>query len=271
MKFSVLMSIYYKEKPEYFDRAMKSICDEQTIKPNEIVLVEDGKLTEELYEIIEKWQQRLGEKLKIISLEQNLGLGDALNIGLQHCSYELVARMDTDDIAMPDRFKKQLKVFEKSDIDICSSWISEFDKNENKIISYRKLPEYHQDIFKFAKKRNPLNHPAVMFKKSAVESVGGYKRMMWFEDYYLWVRMLLNNVKFYNIQEPLVKMRAGYGQLKRRKGIKYAIAEYNFQKSIYNMRFLSFYEFIKNLITRIPLRLLPDIILEKIYKIIRNS
>ena len=271
MNFSVLMSIYYKEKSEYFDRAMKSIWNEQTTKPDEIVLVQDGKFTNELYEVIEKWQERLRDKFKIISLEQNLGLGDALNIGLQYCSYELVARMDTDDIAMSDRFEKQLKVFENSDTDICSSWVSEFDKDENKIISYRKLPEYHQDIFKFAKKRNPLNHPAVMFKKLAVESVGGYKRMMWFEDYYLWVRMLLNNAKFYNIQEPLVKMRAGYGQLKRRKGIKYAVAEYNFQKNIYKIGFLSFNEFLINLITRIPLRLLPDYFLEKIYKMIRNS
>lgn len=270
MKFSVLMSIYYKEKPEYFERCMQSIWDEQSVKPNEIVLVQDGKLTDELYEAIDKWQEKLGSVFKTISLEQNVGLGDALNIGLQNCSYELVARMDTDDIAMPDRFEKQLKVFENDDIDICSSWVSEFDSDENDIVSYRKLPEYHNEIVNFAKKRNPLNHPVIMYKKSAVENAGGYKKMIWFEDYYLWIRMILNGAKFYNIQEPLVNMRAGYGQLERRSGFKYAIEEYKFQKAIFNLGFISKREFLQNIIIRFLSRIIPKFIVKKIYKFLRK-
>ena len=119
--------------------------------------------------------------------------------------------MDTDDIAMPDRFEKQLKVFEDNDIDICSSWVSEFDSDENEIVSYRKLPEYHNEIASFARKRCPINHPSVMYKKFVLQKASGYKKMVWFEDYYIWTRMILNGAKFYNIQEPLVKMRAGYG------------------------------------------------------------
>jgi glycosyltransferase involved in cell wall biosynthesis len=264
------MSIYYKEKPEFFNRAMQSIWDEQTVKPNEIVLVQDGKLTDELYESINKWKKKLRNILKIIPLERNVGLGDALNIGLQNCSYEIVARMDTDDIAKNDRFEKQLKIFENSNIDICSSWVSEFDNDENEIVSYRKLPQNHEEIIKFAKKRNPINHPAVMYKKSAVQSAGGYKKMMWFEDYYLWMRMILNGAKFYNIQESLVKMRAGYGQLERRSGLKYAKEEFKFYKEIYNIGFLNKNEFFINIITRIPIRIMPKFIIKTIYLILRG-
>ncbi len=170
MKFSILMSVYYKETPEYFNRAMYSIWDEQTVKPTEIILVQDGLLTDELYSAIADWRKNIGEAFKTIPLEKNVGLGDALNIGLKACSFDLVARMDTDDICFPDRFEKQLNVFKNSDVDICSSWVSEFDVDETKIVSYRKLPEKHEDIVKFAKKRSPVNHPAVMYKKLIVQS-----------------------------------------------------------------------------------------------------
>ncbi len=269
--FSVLMSIYYKEKPEYFERAMISIWDEQSIKPSEIVLVEDGPLTRELYDVVKKWKNKLGEKLKIVSLEQNIGLGGALNEGLKYCSCELVARMDTDDISIPDRFKKQLKVFENMNVDVCGGWISEFDKDENKIISYRKVPEFQNEIIKFAKKRNPLNHVSVMFKRSSVEKVGGYKKMMWSQDYHLWCRMILNGAKFYNLQEPLVKVRSGFYQLKRRKGLKYAIAELKLIKELRKLNFLNNFEFIQNILIRLTVRMLPMSLLRVIYKIIRGN
>jgi glycosyltransferase involved in cell wall biosynthesis len=269
MKFSVLMSIYHKEKPEYFNRAMQSIWDEQTVKPNEIVLVQDGPLTDGLYEDINEWKVKIGESFKTIPLEKNVGLGDALNVGIKHCSYELIARMDTDDIALPHRFEKQLKIFEGSDIDICSSWVSEFDNNENEIVSYRKLPETHDDIVKFGKKRSPINHPGVMCRKSSIELAGGYKKMMWFEDYYLWARMILNGAKFYNIQEPLVNMRAGYGQLKRRSGLKYAINEYNIQKEFLKLGFINILEFIRNVFIRFVARIIPKSLVKQIYKLLR--
>ena len=269
-KFSVLISIYYKEKPEYFNRAMQSIWDEQTIKPNEIILVQDGKLTEELYEIIDKWKNKLGEILKIIPLEENVGLGNALNEGMKHCSYELTARMDTDDIALPNRFEKQLKVFENGDIDICSSWVSEFENNENKIVSYRKVPELNEEITKYGKLRCPINHPAVMYKKSIVQKAGGYKKMMWFEDYYLWARMIVIGAKFYNIQEALVNMRAGYGQLERRSGLKYAISEYNLQKEFLKLKFINIFEFLRNVSIRFFTRVIPKKFVKLIYKLLRS-
>jgi len=270
MNFSVLMSIYHKEKVDYFNRAMQSIWSDQRVKPTEIILVQDGRLTDELYVSIKQWRNQLGTTFQTIALKDNVGLGDALNIGLESCTNELVARMDTDDISLPDRFEKQLAVFCKSDIDICSSWISEFDINEKDILSYRKLPEFNAEIFHFSKKRNPINHPAVMFKKTVVKNVGGYKKMMGFEDYYLWARMLLNGANFYNIQEPLVNMRAGYGQLQRRSGAKYAVNEFKFQRELLRLDFINIFEFIINIIIRLTIRFFPKKIVKKIYKILRN-
>ena len=270
MKFSVLISIYHKEKPEYFARAMQSIWDEQTVKPDEIVLVQDGTLIDDLYTVTDEWKSKLGDVLKIIPLEQNVGLGDALNAGIEHCSYELIARMDTDDISLPDRFEKQLKVFENSNIDICSSWVSEFDNSENEIVSYRKTPEKHDEIVSYSKMRNGINHPAVMYRKSAVEYAGGYKKMMWLEDYYLWARMILNGAKFYNIQEPLANIRAGYRQLERRRGLKYAISEFKLQKEFLKLGFISINEFIRNVIIRFISRILPKEFIKIIYKQLRK-
>lgn len=269
MKFSVLLSIYHKEEVSYFNTAMKSIWDKQTIKPNEIVLVQDGLLTEALYIAITEWKDKLDNTLKIIALEENKGLGDALNIGLNHCTYELIARMDTDDIATEDRFEKQLQIFNTIDIDVCSTWISEFEDDENIILSYRQLPEFHEDLIDFSKKRNPINHPAVMYRKSSVLAAGGYQTMMLFEDYYLWVRMFQSGARFYNIQEVLVNMRAGSAQLERRSGFQYAKKEIVFQKKLFDIGFITTYELVRNISIRFTTRIVPKSLVRYIYQAFR--
>ena len=164
MKFSVLVSIYHKEKAKYFNRAMHSIWEEQTTKPDEIILVEDGVLTDELYEAIDMWKKKLEDSLTIISIKENKGLGVALNIGLDNCSYEIVARMDTDDIADSSRFEKQVAFLrENPNIDMVGSWVSEFETDEKSIISYRKSPESHKEIINFAKRPGLI--PATKKKK----------------------------------------------------------------------------------------------------------
>lgn len=212
-----------------------------------------------------------GGVLHAIKLEKNVGLGDALSIGLDECKYELIARMDTDDISMPDRFEKQLQVFLDDSIDICSSWVGEFENDEKNIISYRKIPQNHNDITKFAKTRSPINHPSVMYKKSIVLKAGGYKKMMWFEDYYLWARMIVNGAKFYNIQEPLVSMRAGYEMLQRRRGVRYMLSELALQREFLNIKFINYFEFFKNCLLRITVRVMPKMLMQKIYKKIRQN
>lgn len=269
-KFSVLVSIYHKEKAEFFNRAMRSIWDEQDIKPNQIVLVQDGKLNDDLYSVVDKWKIKLDGVLQIVNLKNNIGLGDALNAGMQQCTNNLIARMDTDDISLPNRFKEQLKIFENSDIDICSSWVGEFKYNENDIISHRKVPQHHNEIARFMKTRSGVNHPAVMYKKSAVLKAGGYQRMMWLEDYYLWSRMILSGAKFYNIQGSLLNMRIG-NQLERRRGIDYAKSEINLQKRFLKLGFITFGEFVRNVFLRVSARVVPRVWIKKIYKILREK
>jgi cellulose synthase/poly-beta-1,6-N-acetylglucosamine synthase-like glycosyltransferase len=268
--FSVLISIYYKEKPQYFNRAMKSIWDEQTVKPNEIILVLDGPLTNELYSVIHEWQDKIGELFKTIPLDKNVGLGNALNIGMNHCNYELIARMDTDDISAYNRFESQLKVFDENDVDACSAFISEFDNDENQIVSHRKLPELHHDIVKYSKFRSPLNHAVTMYKKSIVEKSGGYKHMLWMEDYYLWVRMIMNGAKLYNIQDTLLNVRAGSDLLQRRGGSSYVKSEVTFLNEIKKIGYITTLEYMINILIKAPVRLLPKIFLKAAYRWLRS-
>lgn len=265
MKFSVLLSIYHKEKPEYLLQSLDSVFA-QTLRADEVILVKDGPLTEELYTVLEEFQGKYQE-LKTVPLKENVGLGEALNEGLKHCSHDIVARMDTDDICKPDRFEKQLAVFKNNpDIDVVSSWIDEFEGEVDNILSTRKLPETHSEIYEYGKKRCPINHPAVMFKKSAVLTAGGYMHLPLFEDYYLWVRMLVNGAKFYNIQESLLYFRTSSAMFMRRGGLKYALTEVSFLWKMHKIGYVNLISTIKSIFIRFTVRIMPNSIRGFIYK-----
>lgn len=269
-KFSVLLSVYVKESPGNFQESLESLFV-QTLLPDEIVLVKDGPLTHELEYLVNQYEKQYSI-MKIVYLPTNLGLGKALNEGLKYCSYDLVARMDTDDIAKPDRFEKQVQIFEEHpEVDVVGAWIDEFEKEKTEIISTRYLPEYQYEILKFAHKRCPVNHPVVMFRKSTVLSVGGYQHFPLFEDYYLWVRMLMGGAIFYNIQESLLYFRFSSDMFKRRGGWKYACDELRFQYTIWRLGFISFFDCLMNSIPRFIMRILPNLLRAKLYKkILRN-
>lgn len=270
MSFSVLLSLYYKEDPVFLHQSLYSVfC--QKLLPNEVVLVKDGPLTKELENVVNTFVQKY-PILKVVSLPQNRGLGRALNEGLKHCSYDLVARMDTDDICKPDRFEKQVRFMEgHPEFDVVGAWIDEFQDDVSNIISTRKLPENHDAIFLFGKKRNPMNHPVVMFRKKAVEDAGGYQPFYLFEDYFLWIRMLLKGSKFYNIQESLLFFRFSPDMFKRRGGIKYACVEIRFQWRLYKLGYISFTKTSENICIRFFARIVPNNIRELIYKkLLRN-
>ncbi|VVH56917.1 Putative glycosyltransferase [uncultured Gammaproteobacteria bacterium] len=272
MKFSVLMSIYHKESHQHFDRAMRSVWDEQTIKPNEIVLVEDGVLTDGLYQAIREWKERLTNTLQVVSLKENVGVGAAKNIGIEMCNCELISVMDTDDVSLPKRFEKQLAVFKSnSDVDVCGTWVGEFLDDESKIVSYRRTPEYHDDIVAFAKSRSPINHPTTMYKKSAILKAGNYTKYRTSEDYDLFVKLIISGAKLYNIQESLVNMRMGNGQLSvRRGGLENAVFEARVQIEFYKMGFLNLFEVTKNIAIGFTLRILPNKLLKIVFKLIRK-
>ena len=264
-KFSVLMSVYFKEKPEYLDLALKSIFD-QTITPNEVVLVEDGKLTKELEKVINKYEKKYPKIMNVIRFEENRGLGIALHDGLLECSNEIVFRMDSDDYSVKDRFEKQLEAFKNKKVDVVGTNITEYDEDMINITSHRVVPQNDNDIKKMAKKRNSMNHVTVAYKKSKVLKAGNYQDMPYFEDYYLWIRMISNNCKFYNIQENLVNVRGGNDMIKRRGGMKYIKPIVKFENTIFKLKFINVFEYFKNVTERIIGSLIPNNLRFLIYK-----
>ena len=169
---SVLMSVYYKEKPEYMRQCFDSLL-RQTLLANEWVIVEDGKLTDELYAVLEEYEKKNPGLIKRVPLEQNVGLGLALRAGVPECSNELIARMDTDDIARKDRFEKQYALFQEDpELDICGSCIKEFEGSIDHIVAVRSVPLEDAEIKNYQKKRDSFNHMTVMYRKSAVLKAG---------------------------------------------------------------------------------------------------
>lgn len=257
-KYSVLMSVYYKEKPEYLKQSMESIY-EQTVPTDDFVLVCDGPLNLELDAVIDEMQKKFGNVLHVCRLEKNGGLGNALNIGIKHCKYELIARMDSDDIAYPDRCERQLKLFETyPHVSICSGIVEEFSTSPAIIDAKRVPPETNDEIMQFAKTRNPFNHPCVMYKKSAVESVGSYQDFYLLEDYYLWIRMLQKGYQGYNLQEPLLWMRAGSDMYKRRGGWKYVVSQYRLLRYMYQHAFITLKLYVAGMIIRFGVTIMPN-------------
>jgi glycosyltransferase involved in cell wall biosynthesis len=242
MKYSVLMSLYYKENPEFLRLSIESMLA-QTLKPDEIVIVKDGILTEELDRIIEYYVLKNPNLFTIVPLKQNLGLGLALNEGLKKCRNEIVARMDTDDISLDIRCELQMEEFaNNSQLSIVGSLINEFYDEPNNIVSSRVVPTEHEDILKFSRRRSPFNHPTVMYKKSAVLGCeGGYHDVRRKEDIDLFGRMLNQGHIARNIDKPLLLFRSNEDNFKRRKSWEncksYIAVIYDFWKKGYSSIF----------------------------------
>ncbi|MGN9160317.1 glycosyltransferase family 2 protein [Clostridium sulfidigenes] len=244
MKYSVLMSVYVKENPEFLRLSLDSMVN-QTLKPDEIVLIKDGPLTQELEEVLNEYINKYNDLFNIIEFETNKGLGEALRVGVISCKNELIARMDTDDIAKLDRCEKQVNEFiENSMLDIVGCQIIEFESEISNELSRRILPTSHEEIYKFAKKRCPFNHMTVMYKKNSVINAGNYQPLPLFEDYYLWTRMLISGCKAKNINECLVYARTGKEMINRRGGVGYMKKILTGKKKIFKSGFISFKEFI---------------------------
>ena len=266
MKFSVLLSLYFKEKPEFLESALKSIWDNQSIKPNEIILVLDGPIGADLQMRVNTWQQEMGSILKVISLKKNVGLGKALNEGLTHCTSEWVFRMDTDDICTSDRFEKQVAYIEKNpSVVLFGGQVLEFDKTVTDAKILKAVPTAYEQIKQFAQNRCPFNHMTVAYKKDIILSLGGYQHHLFMEDYNLWLRVIGNGYKVANLADVIVYARVGNGMHARRKGLEYIKSEkqlldlkkqLKLQNPIYaNILFL----------IRSGFRLMPSSLLGKIY------
>lgn len=218
--FSVLISVYKNEKAQYLDTALNSI-ENQTIVPNEIVLIEDGPLTEDLYKVIHTHKNAFGEGFKVIVLNKNQGLGNALRIGTKYVSTNWIARMDSDDISIPNRFELQLKEIQNDPkLAVIGGQIDEFEGSIDNIVGRRIVPCSQEDIYEFVKWRSPFNHPTVMINKEILEKVGGYRNKGKLEDYFLWAKILSNRFKVKNLSQILVHMRVDAGMYDRRGELK---------------------------------------------------
>jgi len=254
--FSVAISVYKSDDPKFFDRALFSITEMQTIKPDEIVLVVDGPVCEELNRVIEKYEH-LYSIFHIIRLEKNGGLGNALKIAVENSKYDLIARMDSDDVSLPTRFEQQLKYFEEyPEVDIVGGDITEFIGDESDIVGKRVVPKTNEEIREYMKKRCALNHVSVMYKRDAVQGAGGYQDWFCNEDYYLWIRMWLNHAVFANTGSILVNVRVGEEMYSRRGGKRYYNSEKKLQKYMLNHKMIGLSTYCLNVAKRFVIQIL---------------
>lgn len=273
--YSVLMSVYIKERPEYLYAALKSMA-EQSWPPAEIVVVCDGPLTKELDAVLEKPEFR--DILKVIRLKNNGGLGAALSKGLPECTCEWVARMDSDDIAAANRCEMQLSYLNSHpEIDVLSGDLVEFQGDAeteseamNNAAAVKRVPQTQKEVASYIKMRNPVNHPCVMFRKSKVMAAGSYQPCPLFEDYDLWVRMFQDGAQFANLPNTLLYMRVN-GMHQRRGGIAYIKPLCHFWTMMYHRGMLTFPQYSFVLLSRITVGLLPNRVRKMIYdKKLRN-
>lgn len=249
------MSVYAQETAKNLRESIDSMLY-QTVPPDDFVLVCDGPLPSPLWEVINQYENAYPELFQICKLPQNMGLGTALNVGLHKCIYDAVARMDSDDIAIANRCEQELSAIQNG-FDIVSGTVLEFEETVEHIIACRVLPETNESIRKFSKRRNPFNHPCVMFKRKSVIGAGGYRHIPGFEDYDLWVRMLQIGAKGYNFSSPLLYMRTDTHFYRRRGGVPYLKTMLKFRWYLKSIGYSGWQDFFVSSLGQIAICLLP--------------
>lgn len=246
-QYAVLMAVYYKERPEYLRLAVESML-QQTVPPEEFVLVCDGPLTVELDQVISGFCTAYPELFRIHRLKENRGLGTALNEGLSQCRCELVARLDSDDLAVPERMQLQLEAMARnSEISVLGGQIGEFSESPEKIIALRLVPTEETAIREFAAYRSPMNHTTVLMRKSHILQAGGYEAVAGFEDYMLWGKLLADGRKLANLSNVCCKVRADAGMYSRRGGVDYFCHTVQMERLLLRRKLISPVQYFRNL------------------------
>jgi glycosyltransferase involved in cell wall biosynthesis len=267
MKFTVLMSVYKGDHPSYLEQAIQSLVD-QILVPNEILIIKDGPLTDELNNILNKYQNN--KIFTIINLGTNCGLGLALRKGVEMAKFDYIARMDSDDISLPDRFLNQVNYANSHpDVDLFGGFIKEFSNTNSKVF-LRKVPLDIDSIYKRISFRSPFNHVSVFFKKESVLRAGNYQDFYTIEDCHLWARMIHFKMNLRNMPVVLVDVRFNSNTIQRRKNLRYLKAEIEQHFYYYKLGISSWYITLINIVIRLALRLLPSRLLLFIYRLTRD-
>ena len=270
-QFSVLMSVYIKENPIFLKDAIESIQN-QTMKPSEIILVEDGPLTPELYQVLDQVEAESEIPVKRCPLEENQGLGLALRYGVLQCQYDIIARMDTDDIAVPDRFEQQIHLMEQENLDLLGGHIAEFIDNPKEVVSYRRVPTQHADIVTYQRMRSAFNHMTVMFKKNMVLKAGNYEDGLYMEDDLLWLNMIAAGARTGNVDQILCRVRVGAGMFERRGGLRYLNLYRQARQRMLERNQISYIEYAKSVGVQAVVALCPGFVRQFIFvKLLRKS
>lgn len=264
-KYSVLMSVYKNDKPEWFEISLNSMLN-QTIKPDEVVLIVDGKVSEDLDKKIEELCSA-NKCIKLYRNDTNMGLGLTMQRGVELCNNELIARMDSDDYSKPNRIEIQLKEMQEKNLDLIGCQVEEFIGDVDNIVSIHNVPVGEKDILQYSKQRNPFCHPSVIFKKSKVLQSGNYLDMKLCEDYYLWIRMLQNGCVMDNCSQALLEMRVTEDLYARRGGYKYFKSQKQLFKYMKKTKFIGLFTYLKILFTRFAVQvLMPNKLRQKFYE-----
>jgi glycosyltransferase involved in cell wall biosynthesis len=263
--FSLLMSVWAGDDPDFLDAAFRSVVHEQTRPPDDVVLVQDGPVPPQLADRIAELVASSPVKAQVIALDANVGLGVALDQGMAACAHDIVARMDADDIALPHRFEVQVAIVEEG-VDLVGSALLEFGADADDIVGKRVPPIDAAEIVRYARFHQPFNHPTVVYRRAAVEAAGGYRHLALMEDYLLFAKMIQQGCSVANVEEPLVLYRVGAGAYARRGGVALLKSEWRLQRTLFGLGFTNRIQFARNVVVRGTYRLVPEPVRKAAYR-----
>jgi glycosyltransferase involved in cell wall biosynthesis len=263
--FSMLMSVWGGDRPDYLADAFRSTVHEQERRPEQVVVVQDGPVDEILAATITDLADTSPVRTLVLRLEQNIGLGPALDAGLDACDHDVVARMDADDVSLPNRFAVQLPIIEAG-ADIVGSGLLEFGDHPDEIVGRRTPPIDPEQIRARSRFADPFNHPTVVYRRSMVRAVGGYQQLALMEDYLLFAKMITAGAEVANVAEPLVKYRVGAGAYGRRGGLRLLRSELAMQRRFRDVGFTTRTQYVRNVVVRGGYRLVPESLRRAAYR-----
>lgn len=264
-QFSVLMSVWREDDPDWLEAAFRSVVHDQIRAPDDVVLVQDGPVPNAMADCITGLIHESPVATTLLALDANVGLGIALDQGMAACAHDIVARMDADDIALPQRFAIQVPLVEQG-ADLVGSSLLEFGTDIDDIVGKRVPPLDPDEIVRYARFHQPFNHPTVVYRRSVVQAAGGYRHLALMEDYLLFAKMIDQGATVANVAEPLVLYRVGAGAYARRGGVELLKSEWRLQRQLRDLRFTSRGQFARNLVVRGSYRLVPEPIRKAAYR-----